>query len=97
MTSKKIEPKWSREGNLCVTGYLTIVHTEVVYNHVILGSKVLAQDELGTVWDISGRNFVSEAKPLKYPDDLHGIYWLHGKGNYLRGGCGVARNFEEAV
>jgi hypothetical protein len=94
LTSPSIEPKWGPEGNLQITGELTLLSVEIICNHVLLGSKVLAKDELGTVWDISGRNFISEAQPHTWPE-IYGMYWLLSKPSSYSA-RGLAKSFEEA-
>lgn len=43
-------------------------------NPVIIGSVVLAEDEDGVIWDISGRAFPFEMTPHKLPDGYEASY-----------------------
>jgi len=78
-----------------ITGELTLLSVDLIRNHVILGSTVLAKDDLGTVWDISGRNFISEAQPHKWPE-IYGMYWLRSETSAYSA-RGLAKSFEEAM
>lgn len=57
-----------------IKGELEIVSTEIFSSDVVVGSKVLAKDEDGVIWDVSGRNFPFEMTFNSLPEYYRASY-----------------------
>lgn len=63
-----------------IKGNLEVISTEIIQREVVIGSKVIAKDEDGVLWDISGRTFPFEMKFHELPENYRASY--HLKGGY---------------
>lgn len=57
-----------------IKGELEVISTEIFSSDVVVGSKVLAKDEDGVIWDVSGRRFPFEMTFHSLPEIYRASY-----------------------
>lgn len=65
-----------RNIEVSVKGKLQVVETNLSQSKDFIESKVIAKDEDGVTWNVTGRNFPFDLTPFKFPDEYPGTYLI---------------------
>lgn len=71
-----VEGTWYNDSRLIPTGQLKILSTDVQQSESMIHVKILAEDEIGVVWDLTRPIFTWEIIYESLPEFLHAHYWF---------------------